>query len=133
MLARVLRGGATLTTGRFQTDVTTVHGMSGTNVIHVRGRVDYHDAPELREAVLRDVSEAPGKKLILELADITTIDTAGAAVLVEALMLGRKRGLKMVLCTPSESVIRIFRLAGLQDILEFCSASPAETMARLNE
>jgi len=52
-------------------------------------------------------------------------------VLVEALRGSRKRDVTMMLCAPSPSVIQIFHLAGLDEALRCCCATPAEAHRRL--
>ena len=56
-----------------------------------------------------------------------------AAVLVEALMAAKRRGLRLLLCSPSESVLRMFRLAGFEEVLDHCCSTPEETRRRLLE
>ena len=52
-------------------------------------------------------------------------------VLAEAVRVGQDRGQRILLCSPSEPVLRIFRLAGFEEVLQCCCADPAETHRRL--
>ncbi len=117
----------------FQTEVIAVPDMPDVRAFYVKGRVTYHDAPELRKSLLGEISVTSASGLVVELGGVEEMDTSGAAVLVEALMLGRKRGLRLLLCSPSESVLRMFRLAGLEEVLGHCCSDPEETMRRLQE
>ncbi len=117
----------------FQTEVTAAPDNPDVRVFLVKGRVTFHDAPELRESLLGEVSTTSASALVVELGGVEQMDTSGAAVLVEGLMLGRKRGLRILLCSPSESVLRMFHLAGLEEVLSQCCSDPAETMQRLQE
>ncbi|MHC4066419.1 MAG: STAS domain-containing protein [Planctomycetota bacterium] len=117
----------------FRTEVTQVAEMPEAGTIHLEGRVTYEEAPDVRVALLDEVGKQTGTKVVLELAGIEDIDTAGAAVLAEALKFGLTRGMRVLLCSPSESVMRIFRLAGFEDVLGHCCADPQETWRRLQE
>lgn len=105
--------------------------MSDTLVLSLRGRVDYHDAPELRDIVLRAIGRSNASVLIVDLAGMHGMDTAGMAVLVEGLMESRMKGRQMFLCAPSRSVLDIFHLAGLHEALDCCCASPGEVRDRM--
>jgi anti-anti-sigma factor len=114
-----------------RTSVLEVPELTDVIAISVHGHVSYRNASELRQALLREIAKSWASRVVIELGSVRKMDTAGAAVLVEALMLGRKRGKQMLLCTPSESVMRTFRLAGLEDVLEACCPNPDETRRRL--
>ena len=122
-----------MTVPAFETEVSQVPDIPDACTIRVRGKATYDDAPELRESILGEISRASAVKVVLELSGIEEIDTAGAAVLVEALRLAHKRGQRLLLCSPSESVLRMFRLAGFEDVLDYCCSTPEEALQRLIE
>jgi anti-anti-sigma factor len=115
----------------FETEVAGIEAMPEAATVRLRGRVTFDEAPEVREALLGAVDKHAGSKLVLELADVDEIDTSGAAVLAETLKAGMNRGLRVLLCSPSDSVMQIFRLAGFEDVLNHCCADPQETWRRL--
>jgi anti-anti-sigma factor len=117
----------------FQTEARAADGVADTREIRIRGRVTFEEAPELRKAILGEVEHASARRLILELAGVERMDTSGAAVLAEALRVGENRGMRILLCSPSESVIQIFKLAGFEDVLDHCCAGWEETRRRLTE
>lgn len=93
--------------------------IADTDVLHLRGRVTYREAPDLRRALFDAIAGGDGN-LVVELRDVETMDTAGMAVLVEGLLATRDRGPKLYFCSPSESVRKVFRLAGLEQALARC-------------
>jgi len=115
----------------FQTEVAPIDEMPEAETIRLRGMVTYREAREVRSVLLEEVRKHVGSKLVLALGDIEKIDTAGAAVLAEALKAGLDRGLSVLLCSPSPSVINIFRLAGFDSVLDHCCANPDVTWSRL--
>ena len=117
----------------FQTEVTPIAEMPEAGTIHLRGRVTLDEAADVRAARFDEVEKQTGTKIVLELAGIEDIDTSGAAVLAETLKYGLNRGMQVLLCSPSESVMSIFRLAGFEDVLGHCCTDPQETWRRLQE
>lgn len=93
---------------------------SQTAVLHLRGQATYREAPELRRRLFEAVADRAAGRLVLELAEVEKMDTAAMAVLVEALLATRLEALELYFCTPSESVRKIFELAGLEDALARC-------------
>lgn len=87
-------------------------------ILALSGEISYHEAPQLREA-LSDAIDRGGPVLI-DLGKVETMDTAALAVLVEGLVTTEAQGQELFLCTPSDSVRRIFHLAGLDGALARC-------------
>lgn len=95
--------------------------LDDTSALHLTGRATYKEAPELRRRLFEAIAEEPNEgRLVVELADVETMDTAAMAVLVEGLMATRKEGPNIYFCTPSDSVRDVFRLAGLEQALSRC-------------
>ena len=117
----------------FQTETAPVPGVSGASALRVRGRVRHLEATPLRRVLLDWIGSAEEPRLVIELGQVEDMDTSGAAVLVEALLAGRERGKRVLLCSPSESVLRLFRLAGFEDALRACCPTVAEARLRLSE
>ena len=115
----------------FETEVAGVEAMPEAGTVRLSGRVTFEEAPEVRKELLGAVGNHTGSKLVLELGGVDEIDTSGAAVLAETLKAGMNRGLRVLLCSPSDSVMQIFRLAGFEDVLNHCCADPQETWRRL--
>jgi len=113
------------------TEVASIPDVPEASTFRVEGRVTVRETPELRELLLGHVQAAAGSKLVIELSGVREIDTTGAAVLVEAVRSGHKKGIRMLLCSPSEPVMKIFELAGFEEALNCCTPSPAETKLRL--
>jgi anti-anti-sigma factor len=101
-------------------------------VLSVQGRVTYRNAAKLRSIIFAELRNE-AERIVIELGSVEAMDTAAVAVLVEAIQAGRKRSTDVLLCTPSETVMRIFHLAGLSEILESCHATPDELWRRLQE
>ena len=114
----------------FQTNQIFVPEL-GSIQLQVTGAITFEEAPELREAVFSALKEKGNQPLVVELSGVERMDTAGVAVLLEGLIESRQHDRPYFLCGPSESVLRIFRLAGLPDALDSCCNSPEEVRTRI--
>lgn len=94
--------------------------LQATATLSLAGAASYREAPELRRVMFEAISVAEDKNLVVDLEQIESMDTAAMAVLVEALMATRDGEPAIFLMCPSESVRRIFRLAGLEEALTRC-------------
>jgi len=115
----------------FHTETTILPDVPDAAAFRVRGRVRYAEAPGLRNELLDWIGAASQSRLVIELDGVEDMDTSGAAVLVEALLTGRDQGKRVLLCSPSESVLRLFRLAGFEEALRACCPTAAEARRRL--
>lgn len=100
-------------------------------VAAISGSIDYTNAHELRRGLMAVLESRRPRALVLEMGGVEHLDTSAAAVLVELLMEGRRRGSQVFLCQPSQSVRKLFHLSGLVDALECCCDSPAEVEKKL--
>ena len=88
-------------------------------VVTVQGEIDLHTCPHLRDT-LEGLTDAGAADIVVDMAGVEFIDTAGLGVLVGAVKMARENGgggLCLVQVAPSvrraleiTSLIRIFRL-----------------------
>lgn len=99
----------------------------GRSVVTVAGELDAHTAP-LLEAETGPLSSSPGGALIVDLSEVSFIDSTGLGVLVTALKHTREAGgtLDCVVATPR--VLKVFALTGLDVVIPLHS-SLAEALA----
>ncbi len=89
----------------------------GVAVVTVTGEVDVATCELLREGLLRVVTDEHDRDLVVNLAGVTFIDSAGVGVLVGAWRrLGTRRG-SLALAAPSPQVRRILATTGLTKVL----------------
>jgi len=98
--------------------------------LRIGGQVSRAEVPVLRSRIL-EALDREEDRIVFSLGNVTGMDTAGAAVLVEAVVEGRRRGKRVLLCSPSPSVMRMFELSGLTEALAACSPNPDVTLQRL--
>ncbi len=83
--------------------------------IALEGEVDLSHSPALRNELMQVTSNQP-KQLVVDLADVTYMDSSGVATLVEALQMMRQHGGEMRLCRLQHRVRSIFEIARLDTV-----------------
>ena len=96
-------------------DLTVVDGTDGEAVVVLAGEIDVYAAPDLREAVL-DLLNTGHHRLVLDLADVTFIDSTGLGVLVGVLKrIGLNGDGSLRLRAPSPQVSMALGVTGLDE------------------
>jgi anti-sigma B factor antagonist len=95
-------------------EITEESGRAGgAPVIKVKGEVDVATSPALRER-LQDV-HGPGIQIV-DLHEVTFLDSTGLGVLVGALKRCRETGGSLRLVIGEPRILRIFEITGLTDV-----------------
>jgi anti-anti-sigma factor len=89
-------------------------------MLSLEGVVTFREAPELRSRLLEAIEAHPDRNLVVELSKVERFDTAAMAVLLEGLMLTHEQGPEVYLVGATDSVAKVFRLAGFEEALLRC-------------
>jgi anti-sigma B factor antagonist len=84
-------------------------------LMKVHGDVTMQNSGKLREELLK-LLEPGVSKLVIDLADVSFMDSAGVATLVEALRIQREAGHRLVLVNPQPKVLSVFKISRLTDL-----------------
>ncbi|MFG1619448.1 anti-sigma factor antagonist [Nonomuraea wenchangensis] len=88
------------------------HALGDAVVVAVEGELDLFTAPFLRDEV-RDAIKQDSAKLVLDLQQLSFMDSSGLSVLIEAWRLATGEGGAVSLAAPQAPVARILRTTGL--------------------
>ncbi|GAA1764091.1 anti-sigma factor antagonist [Nonomuraea wenchangensis] len=88
------------------------HALGDAVVVAVEGELDLFTAPFLRDEV-RDAIKQDSAKLVLDLQQLSFMDSSGLSVLIEAWRLATGEGGGVSLAAPQAPVARILRTTGL--------------------
>ena len=83
-------------------------------VVAFTGEVDLESSPVAREILLKCLEST--SKVIVDLSEVTYIDSSGVASLVEALQAAKKNGSQFALAAVSEPTRRVLELARLDKV-----------------
>ena len=89
----------------------TVSENEGETVLSAAGELDVNTAPELREQLAQLVND--GARIVVDLADVSFVDSTALSVLVSALKRLRQADGDLALASPTPSVRRVFEITGL--------------------
>ncbi len=87
----------------------------GISVIHVSGYLDAHTFEQLEETIA-DLFNAKQHKVIVNLAKVEYISSAGAGVFIGALSEAQEHNGNIILMSPTGNVREVFDLLGLTQI-----------------
>ena len=112
--------------------MTLVHGHFGVVsppgsydcVVTAAGEIDLDTAVQLRQ-VLREALQDRPRTLTVDMADVSFIDSTGLGVLVGAFKTGQTMDVDLVIRAPSATVVRVFELTRLDQVLHIIPGSEA--------
>jgi anti-sigma B factor antagonist len=96
---------------------TTVARDGDLAVLAVGGELDYEVSPQLRVRLVRAI-EAGRRRLVLDLSDVTFIDSTAIGVLAGAIArLDEAGGGSLAVVCTHEKVLQIFEITGLDSVI----------------
>jgi len=92
---------------------------NGTTRFVPRGELDLATAPALEDRVLTAVRDAAGRPVVLDLRELTFMDSTGVRTLVAAHQAAAEHGsdLRVVRPAPGSPVSRVIEISGIDDAL----------------
>lgn len=97
--------------------VTSVDHTEGTVTVSLHGEVDVLTVDQVRVA-LTDALAARPAGIVVDLAELTFIDSTGLGALIFGFQRARDAGVRFCLAHPSRSVRQILVLSGLLEVVE---------------
>ena len=99
---------------------------SGVACVVASGELDLATAEELEEALRRQERDEP-PMLVLDLREITFMDSTGLRAVIAADSRARDRGARLVIVRAPEEVDRVFRLTKMDEHLEMVDEPPSSS------
>jgi anti-sigma B factor antagonist len=87
-----------------------------TTTLRVAGEVDLATADELNQAIAAALQAGPGA-LVVDLAEVTFLDSTGLAVLVAVTNQTGTSGVRLTIRDPAPRVRNVIRITGLGEFL----------------
>jgi anti-sigma B factor antagonist len=86
-------------------------------VIEVRGEVDVHSAPQLRDRLI-EIIDSGKPSVVVDLIGLQFIDSTGLGALVAVLNHANSAGTKFRLVCNTDRLLKVFRITGLDEVFE---------------
>jgi anti-sigma B factor antagonist len=109
----------------------THHSQDHIDVVSISGRLIMTDAADVRERIKVIVDKGDGR-LLLDLGQLSFIDSSGCSVLISAFKSMRARNGRLALCSLSPEVQSLIELTRLNEIFEIFPDS-ASALASLGK
>jgi len=94
--------------------VGSITEQQGRIVVELSGEIDLENAGAVRRAILDNLKK--GRDVLIDLSQVTYIDSSGIASLVEGLQVARKQKNDLILVAVSQRVRRVLELARLDKV-----------------
>jgi anti-sigma B factor antagonist len=102
-------------------------------MVRLAGRVDVDSSPDLRDRLRTLLSkEGLPPTIIVDLADVSYIETSGIATLIEALRIARHRQTNFRLQGLSGAVLRLFEVTGVLALFDANSSGQGGSGQRVS-
>ncbi len=85
-------------------------------LVRVQGYVDFDAAPELKRSIVGLIEEGR-RNFVVDLSEAGFIDSTGIGVLVGALKRLQDLDGSLAVVCPSEDMLNLFRVVGLEDVV----------------
>ena len=95
-------------------------------VVAVTGELDVYTAPVLEES-LGELIDGGNRELVVDLTEVTFMDSTGLGLLIKALKWVREHDGSLRIVANTEKVLKVFRVTGLDGVLSL-HASRAEAI-----
>ncbi|MRX74293.1 anti-sigma F factor antagonist [Bacillus lacus] len=96
--------------------------------IRLSGELDHHTAETLRGKVTSKLNEGGIQHIVLNLEDLSFMDSSGLGVILGRYKQIKQLGGEMVVCAISPSVKRLFDMSGLFKIIRLESSETSALM-----
>ncbi len=96
--------------------VVRIEQAGSTITARLSGELDHHTARVMREQIDAAVGGSPAKLLRLDFSGIGFMDSSGIGLVMGRYRLMQSRGGRLLVVGASERLLRVMRLAGLQQL-----------------
>ncbi|WP_164214635.1 STAS domain-containing protein [Virgibacillus sp. YIM 98842] len=91
------------------------------SIVHLSGEIDAYTAPDLKEKLL-PLTKHPDHVVEVNLENVNYMDSTGLGVFISGLKASKENGSHLKLVHPQEKVARLFKITGLDEVLDINSA-----------
>jgi anti-sigma B factor antagonist len=100
-----------------------------THIVSVTGEVDLFTAPEFKQRVMTPIASGVDH-VIVDLMETTFIDSSSLGVLIGAHRRLKSRGGSLIVACDSESIVKTFRITGLDGVFQLTDSVDAALNGR---
>jgi anti-sigma B factor antagonist len=98
-----------------------VRSQSGVKIIKLRGRLNLGESVDRMRQTCDDMMAAGEIRFVVDLAEVSMIDSSGIGLLVRCLTAAKQHGGSLKLLNPSKFSVQTLRMTGLLNLFEVFS------------
>ena len=98
-------------------ELTMHHGDEG-SILRLRGCLNIDSSPALRDRLLAMLGAQSSEAVIVDLTDVSYIDSSGVATLIEGLRMARTRQTTLCLQGLQGRLLHLFQVTGISTLFE---------------
>jgi anti-sigma B factor antagonist len=117
-IRRVLTAPASVVVLRKEPVDIEVRSQSAVKVVKLRGRLNLGEAVDGMRKTFDDLMTAGDSQFVVDLAEVTMIDSSGIGLLVRCLTLAKQTGGSLKLLNPSKFAVQTLKMTGLLKLFE---------------
>ncbi len=102
-----------------------VRSLGAVRVIKLRGRLSLGETVDRLRATVEDLFGSGQNRLVMELEELTTVDSSGIGLLTRLLTSAKQQGGSLKLVNPSKFVVQTLKLVGLLKLFETFPDTPS--------
>jgi anti-sigma B factor antagonist len=96
----------------------TMHDCDEASFVRLRGRLNVDSSPALRDRLLSMLEAQSRKGVVVDLTDVTYIDSSGIATLIEGLRMARMRQTTLCVQGLQGRLLHLFQVTGVSALFE---------------
>jgi anti-anti-sigma factor len=110
----------------------TVSKRNESSIVRLRGRVNVDSSPALRDRLMALLQAQSPEAVIINLSDVSYIDSSGLATLIEGLGVARMRQTRLCLQGLHGPLLQLFQATGLSSLFETSGCKGASSITQVS-
>lgn len=91
------------------------------SIVHLSGEIDAYTAPNLKETLI-PLTQQKSRIVEVDLEKVSYMDSTGLGIFISALKSTKEHDSKLILVNIQERVLRLFKITGLDEIMDVNAA-----------
>src|SRR5215470_2797832 len=112
-------------------EITVHHGDEG-SIARLRGRLNIDSSPALRDRLLSMLGAQSPEGVIVDLTDVSYIDSSGIATLIEGLKIARLRQTTLCVQGLQGRLLHLFQVTGMSTLFEKSGCGSASSESKVS-
>lgn len=110
----------------------TVHDGDEGSIVRLRGRLNIDSSPAFRDRLLPMLRAESPKAVIVDLTDVSYVDSSGIATLIEGLKVARQRQTTLCVQGLQGRLLHLFQVTGVSTLFEKNGCGATSSLSKVS-